>query len=306
MSRSDRPLKRRLIKLGTRLLLGPSRAHMQDWFPGLRLASQMGRRSILYRDREVAVLRSLDVLGEPDNGRAICIIGSGPSIAQTDLSGIGPQSAILLNGAIHLIGEPIVEPLAVAVEDERFVWRHFDLMRRKIAPGQACLFSVAVLRSICEHDAGWLQDKRIVLIDDIRKPYGERRRGTAQVSGLDFARVDDAGEFGISLDPERGVFQGGSVAVSALQFAIALQPAEIGFAGIDIRNAAAPRFYETASKAAYSGIAEAESRILGHMALAKAISDEKRIRLVNYSPVSALSQAGIPYDGRLWRGGSST
>lgn len=305
MSRSDRPLKRRLIKLGTRLLLGSSRAHVQDWFPGLRLAPQAGRRSILYRGREVGVLLPLDVLGEPDNGRAICIVGSGPSVAQTDLSGIGPQSAILLNGAIHLIGEPIVEPLAVAVEDERFVWRHFDLMRRKIAPGQACLFSVAVLRSICEQDVGWLKDKRIVLIDDIRKPYGERRRSMEQIRGLEFVWIDETGKFGISLDPERGVFQGGSVAVSALQFAIALQPAEVAFAGIDIRNAAAPRFYETASQTAYSGIAEAESRILGHMALAKTITDQRRIRLVNYSPVSALSQAGIPYDGRFWRGGSS-
>ncbi|WP_246752791.1 glycosyl transferase [Sinorhizobium sp. BG8] len=302
MPRSDRPFARSLIKLGTRLLLGGARAHVQDWFPGLRLApTQSGGKAIFYRGRRVGTLESLSALVDA-SGRSLRIVGSGPSVVHTDLSGTEPASAILLNGAIHLIGERIPKPLAVAVEDERFVWRHFDLMHSKIDAGQVCLFSVAVLRALCEKDPDWLENKRIVLIDDIRKPYGLSRRSLEQLRVLDFVRTDATGTFGFSLDPDRGVFQGGSVAVSALQFAMALRPAGIGFAGIDIRNATAPRFYETAGQTAYSGIAEAESRILGHFTLAKAIADERGIRLRNFSPVSALAQAGIAYDARLWRG----
>lgn len=297
MARSDRPLSRSLIKLGARLLLGRDLAHMQDWFPGLSIDEG---RVLHYRRQPVATLRDAGIL--IDAAREwIHIVGSGPSVAGADLSRLEPASTILLNGAIHLAGGPIAAPLAVAVEDERFVYRHFDLMREKVAAGQACLFSVAALRAICERDRGWLADRRVILINDIRKPYGLPRRTAAQIRALDFARLDPSGEYGVSLSPERGVFQGGSVAVSALQFAIALRPAKIGFVGIDIRNAAGPRFYEKTGQAAFSGIAGAQARILGHIALAKSVAEERGIAFVNFSPVSALSDIGIAFDDRLAR-----
>lgn len=297
MGRSDRPLSRSLIKLGARLLLGRDLAHVQDWYPGLSIDEG---RVLHYRRQPVATLRDAGIL--IDATRAwIHIVGSGPSVAGADLSRLEPSSAILLNGAIHLAGGPVAAPLAVAVEDERFVYRHFELMREKIAAGQACLFSVAALRAICERDRGWLADRRVILINDIRKPYGLPRRTAAQIRALDFVRLDPSGEYGFSLSPERGVFQGGSVAVSALQFAIALRPAKIGFVGIDIRNAAEPRFYEERGQAAFSGIAGAEARILGHVALARTVAEERGIALVNFSPVSALSDIGIAFDDRLVR-----
>jgi hypothetical protein len=299
MARSDRPLSRSLIKLGARLFLGRNLAHAQDWFPGLSID---GKRVVNYRGQPVVGLEGTDIL--LDGSRAwIHIVGSGPSVADADLSRLDPGGAILLNGAIHLAGGPVAAPLAIAVEDERFVYRHFELMREKIAAGQACLFSVAVLRAICEHDRGWLADKRVVLINDIRKPYGLPRRTPAQISGLDFVRLDPTGEYGFSLAPDRGVFQGGSVAVSVLQFAVALRPVMIGFVGIDIRNARQPRFYEEKGTSAFSGVADAEGRILGHIALAKAVAEEQGIGFVNFSPVSALADIEVPYDDRLVRTG---
>lgn len=299
MARSDRPLSRSVIKLGARLLLGRDLAHLQDRFPGLSIELGEGRE-LHYRRQRIAALQDGGLLPEGMRER-VTIVGSGPSVGGVDLSGLETSSAILLNGAIHLASGPIATPLAVAVEDERFVYRHFDLMRRKIVPGQACLFSVAALRAICEHDRGWLGDKRVILVDDVRKPYGLPRRTPRQIAALDFVRLDPTGEFGFSFQPDRGVFQGGSVAVSALQFAVAIAPASIGFIGIDIRNAAAPRFYEQPGQSAFSGIAGAEARILGHIALARDVAQERGIRLVNFSPVSALADIGIGFDDGLVR-----
>ena len=134
MAGSDRPLSRSLVKLGARLLLGRNLAHVQDWFPGLSIDE---RRVLHYRRRPVAALQDMGIL--IDGPREwIHVVGSGPSVTGADLSRLEPASAILLNGAIHLAGGPVAAPLAVAVEDERFVYRHFDLMRDKIAAGQAC------------------------------------------------------------------------------------------------------------------------------------------------------------------------
>lgn len=306
MLRSNRPWHRSLIKAGARLLMGGSRAHVQDWFPGLSIVhdGETGRGQVSYRRRRVAPLCGGSAICER-SGDAVYIIGSGPSVRGCDLTRLEDESAILLNGAISLIGAPIGRPLAIAIEDERFIWRHFDLVTEKVAADALCLLSVPALRAICEIDRAFLADKRVILIDDIRKPYGARRRSGDVLRRLDFVRFDDAGEAGFSLRPDRGVFQGGSVATSALQFALACRPASIGLIGIDISNADGPRFYETGKDIAFSGVARAEARIVSHFVLAKAIAAEQGTALVNHSPVSALLQAGFGYDARFAIGESN-
>lgn len=294
----DRPWHRTLIKMGARVLLGSSRAHAQDWFPGLNIVRKSGVGEVFYHRAKIADLSNSDRLRD-GAGEIIYIIGSGPSIRDCDLTGLERNSAILLNGAIGLIGEQIAAPLAIAVEDERFVWRHSEMMRRKIKPGTICLLSVPVLRAISERDSRWLSDKVVILIDNISKPYGSRRRPIEDIGKLDFVRLNAAVTAGFSSTPDLGVFQGGSVAVSALQFALYCSPKAIGFIGIDISNAGQPRFYETSDEAAFSGIARAEGRILEHFVLAKEIASERGVTFVNYSPVSALVKHGFGYDDRF-------
>ncbi|WP_245485021.1 glycosyl transferase [Ciceribacter ferrooxidans] len=300
-SRSKPPLWRKAVKLLVRLVRGASFAHAYAWTPGLSLAKPEGSEDIgeiVYRGRAVGGLLHPDVLTKRA-GAEIFVIGSGPSVMQTRVADTDPSTAILLNGAMNLIGKEIGTPLAVAVEDERFVWRHFDLMRAKIDADTLCLFSVGVIRAICEIDRSWLADKRIILIDDIRKPCGARRRSTAELAGIACATLSDDGIAGFSDDPSVGVFQGGSVAISAIQFAAWCRPRTIGLFGIDISNADRPRFYEKAGDTAKSGIAGAEARIVGHVLLAHAICHRRGIELVNYSPVSALRGTAVGYDPRF-------
>ena len=299
MARSDRPWSRHLIRTGIRLMFGRRRAHMQDWFPGLSIRAEGGKPTLFFRGCLVAALQQTEALATRA-GRDMHIVGSGPSIRHMDMTRLPPRSAILLNGAIALMGTDVAEPLAIAIEDERFVFRHFSGLMQAVSPGSLCLLSVSVMRAICERDPSWLAGKTIVPIDNILKPYGAPRRSFADFSGEDFVALDGT-RAGISLDPDRGVFPSGSVAVSALQFALACKPGRIGFAGIDISNAAEPRFYEDGKTSAFSGVAGAERRILDHIALAIQVGRAKGIQFLNFSPVSALAKLGLTYDAYLAR-----
>ena len=291
---SDRPFRRQAIKLLARLFLGRRRAHYHSWLPWLRIEgrSPAAPGRVVYRGEPVLDLSGVDILLRRAGPR-ILIAGSGPSVRGAGLDALPPCCALLLNGAIGLIGEGLAEPLAVAVEDERFVWRHFGMIARHVRADIPMLLSVGAIRAICDLDPGFLRGRPVVVIDDIRKPYGLPRREEAELSRLQHATL--RGDAGFSSAPGEGVFQGGSVVVSALQFALATDAAEIGFIGVDIANADEPRFYEQAGDAAYSGVAAAEKRILDHIALAREMAAARGVRLVNHSAVSALRSIGLDY-----------
>jgi hypothetical protein len=229
----------------------------------------------------------------------ITIVGSGPSIKGQRFYDIPARSTILLNGAIQLLNGPISEPMAVLVEDERFIWRHFALMVRQIRAGTPCLFSTSALRAICEIDLAWLGVPRLHHIDFLEKPYGAPRRTRREVRDLPFVRSSTTSPAAISLDPTKGVTSGGSVATTAIQVGLWLKPKKIGLAGIDLSNANEPRFYETLGDTAKSRILHAQDRIEAVFELAFNQCREKNIELVNYSPTSALSNLGVPYGNRL-------
>ncbi|MBD9373242.1 glycosyl transferase [Rhizobium sp. ARZ01] len=300
---SERPLRRTLVKLACELFLGRRRRHAQQWLPHLAfgVAETDGTRPILYRNRRVGTLRPAAIL-KSQSGEEIYIVGSGPSVKDTRVEVLPERSAILLNGAVTLCNDAIADPLAVAVEDERFIWKRFDLLKRKLAPGTILLLSVSVIRAICEIDPAFLHNRSIILIDDLRKPYGAERCDLRALAPLPFVVVDEKRDAGISLDPDRGVFQGGSVAISALQFAMFCRPRSIGLIGIDIANADQPRFYEMDGNVASSGVVRGAPRIIAHFVLAQQVAGTQGIAIVNHSPLSALISAGFPYDDNFARG----
>ncbi|PDT50443.1 glycosyl transferase [Sinorhizobium fredii] len=292
---SNRPLSRTFIKIAVRLALGRSRAHAQDWFPGLRLqrATAVEDGAIWYRGELVGGLTHSSraiTTGLP----RVLIVGSGPSIKRNDLARADDSSCVLLNGALHLVPAVISRPLAVAIEDERFVWKHFELVKRTPI-GCVCLFSVSVIRAICELDRSWLKNRTILLIDDVRKPYGMPRRDAPELRKLSAVRLTQDAATGFCEEPSIGVFEAGSVVVSAMQFAVSWKPRKIGLLGIDISNADEPRFYEATDKA-YSGIRRAQERIISHLRMARDVAAENGIEIANHSPISALIESGFGYD----------
>src|SRR3954447_13837760 len=87
--RTEVPLRRTLVRLATRLALGPSPAHYQNWMPHLAIDRHNTQRpEVIYRKRSVCRLFGLEAI-EP-NGTDIYLVGSGPSIASQEIGRLPP------------------------------------------------------------------------------------------------------------------------------------------------------------------------------------------------------------------------
>lgn len=289
---SDRPPGRALVRLGA-LALGRSRAHRQDLWPGMAIDRARGR--VRWRGKPLLALSPLDRI-VPHGLPLIAIVGSGPSLRSQRPQRLPPRSAILLNGAAILASD-IPDPLAVMVEDERFVFRHHAMLA-SLPPGVALMLSPAALRALAERAPGLLRSRPVGLIDNLAKPVNARRRDLADPA-LDPILGRD-GAAALSRRPQDGVVITGTVATSALQVALAARPAEVLLAGIDLGNATAePRFYEAAGKAAPSGLQKGLPRILAAFALARDEAAALGVSLAIASPVSLLAELGYRRDARL-------
>lgn len=289
MSRSDRPLSRKLVRLGFQFL-GRSRAHWQDTWPGLLLDIQTGRAT--WRGRELLTLSKCSDL-IPTGMDTIAVVGSGPSLRGQNIDALGDDRAILCNGAASLAGQ--LRPLAIAVEDERFVFRHHEMLSGLPAQIPA-LLSPAALRAWAGYDPASLMRRKVALLVNLTKPLSKPRRAISDASLRDVTiRHQKAA---LSLRPDQGVVITGTVAFSALQVALAAQPDRILLAGIDLSNDNEPRFYESTDRAA-SGLSSGLDRILEGFALANQVATRRGCTLACASPVSALLSLGIPLDRSL-------
>jgi hypothetical protein len=155
------------------------------------------------------------------------------------------------------------------------------------------LLSPAALRAMAERDSDVLNGRRVALIDNLTKPVNQPRRKLSDPA-LDAVLTRGANGVALSHDPDAGVVIFGTVALSAVQVALAAKPDRILLVGIDLTNAAAPRFYETATKSAPSGIVAGLDRILGGFAIALRSAQAQNTTILCASPVSALLVLGIP------------
>ncbi|MCF3972636.1 glycosyl transferase [Paracoccus salsus] len=290
MARSDRPLTRKLIRLGFRVL-GRSRAHRQDIWPGLAIDRSSGR--VTWRGRFLLTLCP-SARFIPRGVPMIAVVGSGPSLKGQRIEDLGDHIAILCNGAASLARR--IRPLAVAVEDERFVFRHHAMLAT-LPRDIPLLLSPAALRAWAERGTAPLQDRTVALIDNLERPVGAPRRGLSDPA---LRRIVLRGQKGaLSLAPDEGVVITGTVAFSALQFALRAQPDRILLAGIDLTNDSQPRFYEGGDTIAPSGLASGLDRILSGFVLARHFAAKRGFGLTCASPVSALLTIGYPLDESL-------
>ncbi|MEW9806671.1 glycosyltransferase [Mesorhizobium sp. ZMM04-5] len=294
----NRPAQRYLVRLYCLQRYGWANSHAEEWWPNLALKAPSGREAgaILYRDRQVAPLLPFPA---PLDGGEIVVVGTGPSLAGQAVDRIPLESALLLNGAIHLLDADAPLPLGVVIEDERFVWRQLDVILQKVRPGTRCFFSTSVIRALCDTTPDWLAGRAVHHLDFVHRPYGRRRPDGASLRKLAFLRWSGDGKAAISIDPGAGLMPAGSVAASAAQIALALAPARIGLAGIDLTNTEKPRFYETAGDQAMSRIGAASDRILATFRVLAGECASRGIALENYSPASRLAEIGVAYSPRL-------
>ncbi|MBV1868718.1 MAG: glycosyl transferase [Marinosulfonomonas sp.] len=289
---TDRPLSRRAIKLAFSVFAGRNYAHAQDCWPHLSIIKPKGERngSILWKNQKAGSL--IDPISFLSSFHAKPIIfGSGPSLKNQDLSRVSPERAVLLNGAINLIPQ-LGGAFSVVIEDERFIWRHHEMIARLVPNETIFLLSPAVIRALLSLDRNWCQHRSIVLLDKLEKPYCGSRRSLKDPGIIN--HIVFGNDAALSTKPEIGVVSAGTVAFSAVQFSLAANISQIGLAGIDLANANQPRFYESGDNAK-SGIVNAKARILAHFALADAHAKKLGVDIICHSSVSGLRDIGIAY-----------
>lgn len=298
--RTNRPLNRYWTRFYYQLRGGSAWSHASDWMPGLSLekpSSDGSPGTVSFRG---TVLAPLFPYPAPQHNRdELVIVGSGPSLREQARDRIPISSALLVNGAITLLEASDLKPFAILVEDERFIWRHRQMLIELVPSETDCYFSTPVLRALAETMPEWLATQRLHHLDFVHRPYNLPRRNHDAQRELAYLKWADDGKTAISLSPEKGIVPAGSVAVSAMQLALALKPARIGFAGIDLNNSTQPRFYETENATAMSRIAAAQKTILAALDLAIKQAENQSITVENYSPASALNDIGTPYSPRL-------
>jgi len=284
VSRSDRPWSRKLVRLGFKIL---GKAHYQDTWPGLLIDRQRGH--VLWRKQPLVNLRDpAEII--PRGLPMIAIVGSGPSLRDQRIDAIGDRCAILCNGAASLVDR--LQPLAIAVEDERFVFRHWSMLV-KLPNDIPVLLSPAAMRAWAERDADSLRGRAVVLIENLKKPVGQKRRSVSD-PGLKDILVRD-GLTAMSTKPADGVIITGTIAFSALQFALASAPKYILLAGIDLNNDTIPRFYES-NDCAKSGLSKGLPSILAGFSIALSHAKRQGVELGCASPSSALLALGYKHD----------
>ena len=188
-----RPASRYFARLYCLLRYDWANAHAEEWWPHLSLTRPSERTvgEIRYRGEIIAPLMPYPTASGADE---VVVVGSGPSLASQARERIPLSSALLLNGAIHLIGPAGERPLGVVIEDERFVWRHWRTIQAKVPPKTHCYLSTSVIRALCETAPGWLASQTVHHLDFVHRPYGVRRPDNAELRKLPFLRWSNDGK----------------------------------------------------------------------------------------------------------------
>ena len=288
---SNRPFARFLARAYWRVRGGNARAHLADVWPGLKLIRAGQEPGAAYwRGRRAATITTggaaVGWIGETP-----VIVGSGPSLKTVEIERLGTRQCMLLNGALSLVDKIGSNHIGV-IEDERFVWRHSELIAT--SPVTRWLMSAGVIRTVLTRDASWFERCEVALIDNLEKPFDARRRA---LDGLEGVIADKWAHF--STRPDLGVVICGTVAFSALQFALAAGPREVALAGIDLTNFDEPRINETKDSRAWTGLDESVPRMLSHFRLAADCAKLGGVRLKTLSQPSRLPEVGFDFHSEL-------
>lgn len=262
-----------------------------DYWPWVKVVpAGDGRYDIAYRDKQVC--QSFPFYDFKDTGGSIAIIGGGPSVKMMDMQKIVQGDCVLLNGSISLVGSYGIKPLASVIIDSTFVENRFDLLAC-LPEGSNLILTPGVIRAIAERDAAFLHGMNVYLTQNIQSP--------AYDSGSDFdLHRDKALRSNFSFDLNSGFVDGGTVMAVAMQFAYQIGAKETYLVGLDIGNAAEPRFYETNRSKLKCGLASAyESSILPFMKTASDLFARSDYALFNCSPITKLPYDVIAYSDRF-------
>jgi Kdo-III transferase WaaZ len=178
------------------------------------------------------------------------LIATGPSVNEIDYRALRLCRVMGVNGAIALQDRQGVRFDDYCIVDSGFVRQRPDLVARIIAQPLTLFATPLVLWYIAQHFDIEHMRCRVFLLDDFQFPAGRRAPTADELRAAhghgSLVLFDEPETLGFSLDIRRGVFDGRTVAYTALQVLASLGYGRIFLHGLDLTDAArTPRFYES-------------------------------------------------------------
>ncbi|MFC3701976.1 hypothetical protein ACFOND_10020 [Reinekea marina] len=234
-------------------------------------------------------------LQAPDN---LYSIATGPSISDQQFNNLDGGQCVLVNGAVQLVlDNKISTPLAVMVEDARFIYERFEMLLALPKGTRLCLVASAMHALGVVAGVEGLKHFNLMLIDGFETPYGSPKRSVASAPVNSYRKSSNAK---LSLDLNEGHFGCGTVMYCGIQMAFHLRVKELYLVGFDLTNFDQPRFYETKDNAAWTGLQNAyEARILPALELTMQTAEEFNMQVYNCSHTSIIPRSLIPYSDCL-------
>ncbi|WP_283147479.1 hypothetical protein [Silvimonas soli] len=249
-------------------------------------------------------LVNLDTLPRDASGPCHLIL-SGPSVAGIDYNQLSLPHAMGVNGSIALRERyPQLRFDYYAMLDAGFVRKRQHLVRQILGEDLLLFVTPEVLRWIVHLFEPAQIVCRIAVFEEVHQRVGLRKPTPEQLEAefkddtelVLFDAWNEVHAHGFSFDITRGLFGGGTVAYSALQFLVWLGYREIYIHGLDLSEAnTTPRFYETAGKQLGSALSR---QFVGHIqpafSDAAALLKARNVQVYNLSLDSALSEDIFP------------
>jgi len=188
-------------------------------------------------------------------GQTSHLILSGPSVAEIDYSKLSLGHVMGVNGSISLQARyPDLRFDYYAILDTGFMSRRRHLVDQILSQDLLLLLTPEAVMWIALHVPAERIACRLAVFEEVHQRTMLPRPAPAELAGqlrddpdlILFDAHRPVHAHGFSLDVRRGLFGGGTVAYSALQFLVWLGFQRIYIHGLDMKDAAnKPRFYET-------------------------------------------------------------
>ena len=282
-------IKEKLIKKYLSITRGRDNSYSFSYYPYIKIIED---NKIYWKNNFLFKLCDFKEL--LSSQEEIFIVGSGPSVKNQNLSILKNKNVIFLNGAINLAWQYDITPFLLAITDATFILNRGEIIS-KISKNIPLLLSLSSIKAMKCFFPHILKENSIYISNSPLEPYNGTKK---QISDLDkqYFYIVKAGDSAFSLNPSKGLYNGGTVMSNAIQIAFYSGFKKIFLLGFDIGNANQPRFYENNKNKIKCGLLnDYETEILPFMKGTKELAEIKGISIYNCSPITKLPYEIIPY-----------
>ena len=283
--------------------------HHSEYSQAFCLKSEETGRAILFKGEKVLTLTPAESIRDKYFG-AVYLLASGPSVNEFDFTLLDSAYAVYMNGSVKKLTKKSSKAFFV-VDDADFFENRMDYILQGLEYAETCFFSALGIDFICRHDPSVLKGKRVVLLERVNRIYGQAiesrfKFGLKNIFDPDYFYgsynpfSSEFGRVGFSLNLEKGVFGGRTIAYQALQVAYHLGFRDMAIAGMDLSyDGAVTRFYEKAEQARPSTLLKDYNRhILPSFKVVQRMVKKKKLSVVNLSlnsrlPSNVIRKSGV-------------